>query len=129
MSTLQTIKDNYLDARKARAKEVVGCLGTLLGDIETAQKRGDKVDDGFVVRLVKKYIENAKAMSNTFEVDLLGSFLPFQLTEEEVRNYFVGYLEVQPEANMGDLMQALKADFEGQYDGKVASSIASELLK
>jgi uncharacterized protein YqeY len=58
------------------------------------------------------------------EIQILESFLPKQMNEEELRAVIEHFKAANPGANVGAIMGHLKAEFAGLYDGKLASQIA-----
>jgi len=141
---LEQIKAAQLAARKARDSDTAGTLGTFLGDVELKSKNvGRPLTEGELTALVRKYVANAKEMAAAYgdrrdgdnadkawaEVEAFEKFLPKQLSEEELRfniKRIIANEIVKPK--QGDVMKALKEEFDGQYDGKSAAAIAKELL-
>jgi uncharacterized protein YqeY len=79
-------------------------------------------------------IKNAEATNSLsrFELEILNSYLPVQMSDETLRHRIVNYIEVsklEGAKDMGKVMAFLKSNFDGQYDGKRASEITRELLK
>lgn len=58
--------------------------------------------------------------------DLEFDFAPQQLTELQIRQYFAELTKLNPNMNKGLLMKAIKEEFPGRYDGKLAAQIAGE---
>jgi hypothetical protein len=125
---LTKIKAQYMAERKANNKVLVGVMSTFIGDLESNEKRGFKVDSAIIYSLAKKYLANVKEFRETnpsveqieklnIEENWLTSLLPKSLSNErliELANQFV---------NLGDFMKHLKSEYAGQYDGKVANQI------
>ena len=121
-----------------RAKVKASVLSTLLGDIETRQKRGEEVTEGAIVSMIKKFISNInEALRERADADLesekeaLTVLLPKQLTSQELRKLIkqrVGKLDNPSPKDMKVVMEFLKKDHGGCYNGKEASDIAKEML-
>lgn len=62
------------------------------------------------------------------EIKIIELYLPSQMSEEEIRNTLTKFKTENPEGNMGLAMKYLKDNFNGQYDGKIASNLAKELF-
>lgn len=65
------------------------------------------------------------------ELTIIDQFLPKQLTEEELKNIIIEEVNKLPEKNkksMGIIMKFLKANYNQQYEGKLASKIINEIL-
>ena len=88
--------------------------------------------------LIKKFIENAKICKDNSkddltrftsekEIEILSEYLPKQLTEDEIRNIIVTFIDAGSR-NLGDIMKHFKNNFSGQYDGGLVSSIAKQVM-
>lgn len=83
---------------------------------------------------IKSYIEGGRqdlADREQAEIEVIQRYLPKQLSEEEARQAIaaiVGELGLSSKKELGQVMKEIKARFPGQVDGKLASSIAAELL-
>lgn len=136
MSALfEQVKTSRLSARKSKDVPVVSILTTLLGELETqAKKTGKDVSDDLVIATCKKFIANntetAKVASVAVAEELhdenlvLTQFLPKQLSEDEIREVVI---KLNP-ANVGEAMTFLKANYSGQYDGRLASQVVKGLV-
>jgi uncharacterized protein YqeY len=136
---LQTIKDDFLAARKARESSTAAFLSALIGTIESAAITAEgrvELTEQHVVTVLKSYLkknaellaienlpENAIKMVE-FEKGIIEKYLPTQLTEEKIREIFTEL----DESNLGLMMKHLKDNFAGLYDGTLASKIAKEFL-
>lgn len=135
-NTLSKIKEQRTQARINKDMFVANTLTTVVGDLETAQKRGAEIDDAYVVAYLKKAIQTAKenfkhsggddAFIN--EVKILEQYLPKQLTETELSDIVNHYVDNAPDCNIGQVMGYLKQQYPGLYDGKVASGLVKERL-
>ena len=140
MTILQTIKDAQLTARKARDAETAKSLTTLIGEI-TSFAKGDgnrEATDKDTIKFLTKFINNAKENQGfdstrdaaTAEIALLTPFLPAakpQLTQEQLSAAIVAIIDTGA-TKMGDVMAALKAAFDGEYDPKAASAVVKAAL-
>lgn len=141
MTLLQQLKADALTSRKARDTARATALTTLIGELETSAKNtGHEPTDTEVIAAIKKTLKNInetmKAVTATggnvtlamaAEEVLFESYLPKQLNEAELRSV-VGAIIVTGAKTMGDIMKALKAQHDGQYDGKLASTVIKDLL-
>jgi len=141
MSLLQTLKTDSLVARKARQTDVAMSLTTLIGELETAAKNsGHEPTDVEVVAAVKKTLKNigeslsalkfssdGRVLALLAEQKLFEKYLPKQLDEAELRSA-VGAIIMTGAKTMGEVMKSLKAQHDGQYDGKLASTVIKDLL-
>lgn len=140
MSLIQTIKAAQLQARKAKSFSVP-VLTTLIGEADAVGKNNGnrEVTDAEVVAMIKKFVKNldevikvAPAGSSAHgaslaEKGVLEAFLPQQLSEAELKVVLADIIDVG-EPNMGQVMKELKAKYDGQYDGALASKLIKEML-
>ena len=136
MSLLQLIKSDALEARKRRYTSTVTTLTTLIGELETyAKNTGHETTDADVVTFLKKTIKNIDETLKTLEFsgdnrvhkllaekDMLERYLPRQLNEAELKAVIEGFIAAGT-TSVGDAMKLLKTQYNGQYDGALASSI------
>lgn len=142
MTLMQKIRVLQLEARKAGKATPSALYTTLLGEAAKIGKDDGNRDttDAEVTALVKKFVKNidetiaaisrnnGDASRQQVERQLLEALLPTQLTEEELTAHItaiVAGLQSTGVDNpkMGDVMKVLKQRFDGQYDGKLASTI------
>ncbi len=65
------------------------------------------------------------------EIEVIERYLPKQLSEDEARAAIAAIIDelgLSSPKELGQVMKELKARYPGQVDGKLASSIARELL-
>lgn len=143
MSLIEQIKAKNLEARKAKLTAVVNVLTPLIGEAEMVGKNaGHEVTDAEVVQMVKKFIKNLDETIRVLddadprtaialaEKHTLEAFLPKQLSEDEL-GQIIGSIVVEISAgpkDIGKVLGLLKSRFDGQYDGKTASTIAKAKL-
>ena len=135
MSLIEKIKQDQVAARVRRDGITANLLTTLIGEAEMVGKNaGNRAStDAEVVAVIKKFVKNAEETlaalkkANQYneviavEIGILGRYLPQQLGEYELKAIAVG------RANMPDFMKYLKENYAGQYDGKLASTVAREV--
>lgn len=149
MTMMQTLRNDQLTARKQKEVAKAELLTTLLGEAAMIGKNDGNREtlDTEVIGVIKKFIKNANetlsylgnsiddALTNRreeicAELAILQSYMPSQIAGEVLR----GVVEsIKTEINagpkdMGKVMGLLKARFDGQYDGKEASSVVKEIL-
>lgn len=154
MSLIQILKQDQVTARKERKTFLATALTTLIGEAEMVGKNDGNREstDAEVIRTVKKFVSNLEEAAKAImkgrtkielspddlarvhlieaETELYAKYLPKQLTEDQLRQE-VQEIKVQLNAgpkDMGKVMGQLKAKFDGQYDGKLASAIVKEVL-
>ncbi len=83
---------------------------------------------------IKSYVEGGRqdlADKEQAEIEVIERYLPKQLGEDEAReaiSAIVQELGLSGPKELGRVMKEVKARYPGQIDGKVASTIARELL-
>ena len=123
MDLKQKIKKDQVEARKARDANRASILTVMLGEIETREKR-DQVEltSAEIIAIMKKLIESCEMTGETESIEVLSGYLPKQLTEDQMREIIMSLGKV----DMKTVMNHLKEQYGGQYDGKMASTIAKE---
>jgi uncharacterized protein YqeY len=153
MPLIQTIKSAQIAARKKRDSITASLLTTLIGEAEMVGKNANReVTDQEVVATIKKFIKNIDETIRVAgdyrdadrcdlawaEKTILESFLPKQLSEDELKIVIDGIIDGLKELhggdegvskpNMGQVMKELKTKCEGLYDGGLASKLIKEML-
>lgn len=83
---------------------------------------------------IKSYIEGGRqdlADKEQAEIDVIQRYLPKPLSDDEARQAIAAIIEEQglsTKKDLGKVMKEVRARFPGQIDGKLASTIAGELL-
>lgn len=140
---IEQIKADQLQARKDRNTNLAQLLTTFYSEAAMIGKNdGDRVTtDKEVHAVAKKFIKNAnEVMANladsddrtamaVFEVVNLTEYLPPQLTDEDLRGIVATLVQGKTIRDMGSVMKELKENYDGRYDGKLASQLTKELLK
>lgn len=141
---LDTIREALEQARKNREREKVMWLGTLLSKcLSKAKDKGNsEPTDAEVFDAVTKSIsavdetlryttsETARAQSLA-ERAVFEQFLPQPLTRDELTaevDKLVGALPVRDMKQMGGVMNALRTNFAGRFDGTTASALVRQRL-
>lgn len=147
MSLEEKINADIKSAMLAKEKEKLEALravksAILLGKTE---KVGAPLDDStelkILQRLVKQRKESAEiyvtqnrtdlAEVENFQAQIIESYLPAQLSEEELRNKIqeiISQLGATNAKDMGKVMSEASKQFAGKADGKAISSIVKALL-
>lgn len=131
MSLKAKVSEDLKSAMKEKNVAKLGILRVLKAEIErNEQTAAGKIDlpDADVVKLVKKLVEGIKETTkDQTEIDVLEAYLPSQLTESAIR-MIVGTVKQAGFHQMGDFMSFFKTHHNGQYDGKLLSTIVKETL-
>lgn len=127
MSIQEQVNLHLKNAILTSSNDVKSILRVLIGEFNRVDKT---VSDEKAISIVRKMIENAKIVGNLNEVSILETYLPQQLSEDDLRTQISAliYSNNYSAKEMGKIMSTLKEKYSGKYDGKLASSIAKELL-
>lgn len=147
MTLFSQIKTDQLAARKAKDGLKATLLTTLIGELTAIGKNDSnrEVTDADVVKLVKKFLdgvnETIALIKNASNVDgsadryvnllkeqsYLAVYLPQQMDEAKLTEVLCE-LVTESGPNLGKLMGLLKERYAGQYDGKMASTVAKSVI-
>jgi uncharacterized protein YqeY len=148
---IDQIKEDSLVARKARETDKATALTTLYSEASMIGKNdANRIStDAEVIQTVKKFIkgidETIKVMekkngneSLTVEIAeceaeklLFSVYLPIQLREDELTVIINDIIETSGFSSMKDMgkvMGLIKENYDGMFDGKLASKIVRENL-
>lgn len=128
---LKKIKADQLAARIAKNSIKTALLTTLIGDAEMVGKNASReTTDDEVVAVIKKFLKNnlefQKHVTNddlTVEQKILESYLPKQLTTEELVEIITNNFGDELKSKKGAIMKFLKENYAGLYDGATAAKV------
>ncbi len=147
----EQIKSKLIEAMKAKDEKVTGTLRLINAaikdkDIE-ARPKGitDGIDDNAIMSLLQSMIKQRKesidmytkggradlAAAEQAEIDVIQSFLPQQMTEEEMTaaiRQIITETGASSVKDMGKVMGALKTRYAGSMDMGKASGLIKSLL-
>lgn len=143
MTLMETLKKDQLTARKQKAAVAVNILTTLIGEAAMIGKNDGnrETTDSEVIAIIKKFIKGIDESITVFdgtptvllhEKKILSYYLPSQIEGEELKSVISGImveLNATTMKDMGRVMGELKLKWDGQYDGKSASTYVRELLQ
>lgn len=123
-STLRTVlaklKDKEIDAREPLSeKDEIKVLQTLV------KQRKESID------LYQKGGRSELAEAESFELEIINTYLPEMMNEDDVRKLIEEIIEktgAQSMADLGKVMPQIMKQGKGLIDGKTAQRIVSELL-
>ena len=123
-STLRTVlaklKDKQIDTREPLSeKDEVKVLQTLV------KQRKESID------LYQKGGRSELAEAESFELEIINTYLPEMMNEDDVRKLIEEIIEetgAQSMADLGKVMPQIMKQGKGLIDGKTAQRIVSEML-
>ena len=130
MSIIEKISKDFMSAYKDKDMEKKNFLGVIKTEVTKETKTPE---DSYVVGKLKSMIKNAQSTNSLteYELDIINNYLPTQMTEDVLREKigdFITKEELSTMKDMGKIMGYQKSNFEGEYDGKLSSTIIKELL-
>ena len=143
------LKQDQLQARKDRDTNLATFLTTVFAEVVSVGKNDGnrETTDQETIAVLKKYIKRAEEMKTiledrglligveikaaNFEIKVINHYLPKQLSEDDLNVVIAQIIEAREFSSMQDMgktMQALKAMYEGTYDGATAVDIVRQQL-
>jgi uncharacterized protein len=142
MSLMEKLQADQLVARKNRASVPAALLTALIGEAAMVGKNaGNRAStDDEVLAMIRKFLKNAEetqarlreagkdTATITEEIQILSSYLPQQMTDEQLSAAIAGIIQGMSNPNMGAIMKALKENYGGLYDGRRANELIKQQL-
>ena len=151
MSIKEKINDEYKTALKSKDKNKISTYRLILSgikDLDISNRSGPnkkETDDEDIKKLLKKMIKQRNESVEIYkknkredllkieqgEIDLLSTYLPKQLSEEETKKIcleIISKVGAQNIKDMGKVMGELKKNYSDSIDFSKAGSILKELL-
>ena len=151
MSIKEKINDEYKTALKSKDKNKISTYRLILSgikDLDISNRSGPnkkETDDEDIKKLLKKMIKQRNESVEIYkknkredllkieqgEIDLLSTYLPKQLSEEETKRIcseVILKVEAQSIKDMGKVMGELKKNYSDSIDFSKAGSMLKELL-
>jgi uncharacterized protein len=142
MAIVEQIKVDLTDAMRAGERDKVGALRLVLSELQKAAKEGGDDELAVLRRERKRRLEAAAAFADagredraegeTAEADLIGSYLPAELSEQELSEIVaqaVADSGAQSVKDMGAAMKSAMAAVDGRADGKRVSGLVRAALQ
>ena len=141
MSVLEPVQSDAREALKARDRERAGALRLIVDVLQQDAKLGKGDEVAVLQRERKKRVEAAEAYEGAgraeqaaaerFEAELIESYLPQQLSDEELARLVedaVAETGASEQRQMGQVMSALMPKLGGRADGKrVSAAVRAKL--
>ena len=151
MSIKEKINDEYKTALKSKDKNKISTYRLILSgikDLDISNRSGPnkkETDDEYIKKLLKKMIKQRNESVEIYkknkrddllkieqgEIDLLSTYLPKQLSEEETKKIcseVILKVGAQSIKDMGKVMGELKKNYSDSIDFSKAGSMLRELL-
>ncbi len=135
---LDKIQADLNQAVRDRDQIKVNCLRFLLGaafNLQIEKGRDYVLTDDDLILVLNRQVKTHKESIEMFgkggrqdlvnkeqaELEILSSYLPKQLTDEEIRNKIKVISQSNPGADFGTLMKLAMAELKGKADGAIVS--------
>lgn len=135
MKKFETVSQIKAERELQRSNPVIySLLGVLLGEIDRLPiPRSQEPSEDQIYAIVKKLHESAKEMKEYTpaaeqEFEYLKDYIKAQLGRSEIEIIIAEFLLQVPNVNLGVVMKHFKDNYSGQYDGKLVSQIAKEIM-
>ena len=151
MPIKEKINDEYKTALKSKDKNKISTYRLILSgikDLDILNRSGPnkkETDDGDIKKLLKKMIKQRNESVEIYkknkredllkieqgEIDLLSTYLPIQLSEEETKKIcseIITKVGAQTIKDMGKVMGELKKNYSDSIDFSKAGSMLKKLL-
>lgn len=147
MALEQQIPEDLKTAMKAKDKVKMTALRAILSGIKYLKAEGghDEVSDDEVITIINREAKKRRdaiemytqhdrpelAEQEQAELDILLTYLPAQLSEDEIRAIItetIAEVGASGPSDKGKLMGALMPKVKGKVDGKAVNALVSELL-
>ena len=150
MSLHQQIKEQIKEAMKSkdavRLGVVRGIVATCTNElVSLKQKPDEELSDEEVLNVIRRQVKQRKdsieqftnggrndlAESEKSELDILETYLPAQMSEDEVMSFAkakMTKLGISDKTKSGMLMSAIMKDLKGKADGAMVKSAVDSLL-
>lgn len=113
---------------------IINLLKVILGELDRLPTRSEPSEDQ-IYAIIKKMYESACIMlehknedSIRIERDYLKDFIKTTFTESQLEEIIIEAIHAGLIHNIGETMKFLKTNYNGQYDGKMASVISKKLF-
>jgi uncharacterized protein len=141
MAILDTVKSDLREAMRAGEKARVGALRLVLSELQKAAKEGSDDELAVLRRERKRRLEAAKAYREAgredladgeeSEAKLISSYLPAELSDEELRDIVARAVResgAESLRDMGRAMGSAMAAVDGRADGGRVSGLVKAAL-
>lgn len=143
MTLLHKIQQDLLSCRKEGTnKKKISLLTTLYSESANVGLNDKKREttDAEVISVIKKFIKSldecinagakqSKDISSYIEEKvILETYLPSQLTEEQLTDCIEIFITANGNTSKADIMKYLKSAYSGKYDGRMAAAVVDTIL-
>jgi len=133
------LQKDFLEAMKSRDSLKKNLLGLILSEIRLIEARGVKVNDEYIINLLKKFdkdlnivvertIDEEKMNEALLEKQIIQVYLPQLMLEEEIEHEINELIKANSMANMGLLMKEFNLKHKGKADNTLVLKIVKQKI-
>lgn len=128
MRTFKTVDEIKKERLLNRENKIIyNLLSVVLSELDRRPNLTVPVSEDDIYKNIKKLYEAAIECGNTEEEKYLEEFIRKMIPEDELREEIRWAIDGGAKG-IGDVMKYLNTEIPGQFDGKVASTIAKEMF-
>ena len=129
MTVQEQIKSDMVNAMKSKDAMKTSLLRVVISEFN---RIGKVVSDEVAIKEIRRMCENAKLMKNDYEINILESYLPKMLGDDEIKLVVTEIISANNFSGMKDMGKVMgelkKHEKSSQIDNSIASKIVKELL-
>lgn len=147
MSFLEQLRKDKMQSMRDKDKLRTGVISLMMSNIALAEKEEKKeLTDEEALEFVQKELKQTRDTLDSIpegrdemreetlkKIEIISSYLPEQLTEEEVEKALKEIMEeknISPEPkSRGILIKEMLSRYQGQTDGKTVNQVVGKVLK
>ena len=127
---LDKINKDFKEAYLKKEMDIKNYLGFLKSEVT---KESKTPEDAYILGKFKSMKKNGLETNslNSVELEILNAYIPSQMDMFAIRDIITKFAvdkELTNMSGMGLIMTHLKDNYPGEYDGKMASTVAREVL-
>ncbi len=143
MSLRQNIENKMKEALRSKDTETLSLFRLLLNSIKNTEiERKQELTDEEVITVLEKEAKQRRDSITEYEkgnrqdladkekkeLEVIESFLPEKMTEEEIRSIVKEKIASMPEANFGQAMGLIMSELKGKADGGLVQRVVKKEL-
>ncbi len=147
MTLSKRINEDMKAAMKAKDKFKLSVLRMMLSEFKNEEiKKKDALDDDEIIGILNRELKKRRDASEEYrkfnredtvkdlekEINILLSYMPEQLTEEEIKRIVqeaINQTGAQTKKDMGRVMAVIMPEIKGKADGRVVNQIVQSYLE
>jgi len=147
VSLVDKLKADVNDAVKAqdslRVETLRGVLSSVHNEEIAMRAKSLEIKDGDVIRIIQKEAKKRKEAIDVYktakrtelaekeqgELEIISTYLPPEMSEEEIRGIVERVIEIEGRDNFGKIMKSVMGEVAGRTEATVVTEIVKSLTK